>query len=398
MAPFDVATWGGFGEPLVHIALGMGFGFVLERAGFGNAKKLTNQFYLNDMTVLKVMFTAIITAMVLILIATSFGWLNYDALWINPTYLGSGIVGGLLFGVGFVVGGYCPGTALVALATLKWDGLLFVVGVLLGIFVFGYTEPLIDGFWNDSGNYGTLTLSDWLGLPMPWVVFAAVMLALLFFAAGEWIERLMHLGSLKRARPPVRLRSIYGYGAVLLGTAAILALFWKPTEILRSQARVAQMERSISQGNVQVDPRELAELMRDKRVVLRLIDLRDEDSYNRFHLLDAQQFDLERLRAVEFPKQAVKVLLANDEATELAAFRRLVQQRVENVYVLAGGMPAWTALFDAQGCSSQRLAALGANHPWSRPPNLTESLATGYVPRVKRPGLGQKKAGGGCGG
>lgn len=398
MAPFDVATWGTFGEPVVHVMLGMGFGFVLERAGFGNAKKLTNQFYLNDMTVLKVMFTAIITAMVLVLIATTFGWLNYDALWINPTYLGSGIVGGLLFGVGFVVGGYCPGTALVALATLKWDGLLFVVGVLLGILVFGYTEPLIDGFWNDSGNYGTLTLSDWLGLPMPVVVLAAVSLALLFFAAGEWIERLVYLGSLKRTRPSLRFRSIYGYGTVLLATAASLALLWKPTEPLRSQARAAQLERSIGQGNVQIDPRELAELMRDKRVVLRLLDLRDEDQYNRFHLLDAQRFELERLLAVEFPRQAVKVLLADDEATELAAFRRLFQKRAENVYVLAGGMPAWTALFDAQGCNNQRFAALGANHPWSRPPNLTDSLAGSYVPRVKRPGLGQKKAGGGCGG
>lgn len=398
MAPFDVATWGAFGEPVVHVVLGMGFGFVLERAGFGNAKKLTNQFYLNDMTVLKVMFTAIITAMVLILIATSLGWLNYDALWINPTYLGSGIVGGLLFGVGFVVGGYCPGTALVALATLRWDGLLFVLGLLFGILVFGYTEPLIDGFWNDSGNFGTLTLSDWLGLPMPLVVLAAVTLALLFFAASEWVERLMHLGSVKRARPPLRFRSVYGYGAVLLATAASLALLWKPTETLRNQARVAQVERSISQGNVQIDPRELADLMRDKRVVLRLIDVRDEDHYNRFHLLDAQRFELDRLLASEFPRQAVKVLLADDEATELSALRRLVQQRVENVYVLAGGMPAWTALFDAQGCSSQRFAALGANHPWSRPPNLSESLAGSYVSRVKRPGLGQKKAGGGCGG
>ena len=119
MAPYDVVTWGSWGEPVVHFDLGALFGFVLERAGFGSAKKLTSQFYLRDMSVLKVMFTGIITAMLLVYWTVGFGFLDLERVWVNPTYLGSGILGGLLFGFGFVVGGYCPGTALVAAATLK---------------------------------------------------------------------------------------------------------------------------------------------------------------------------------------------------------------------------------------------------------------------------------------
>jgi hypothetical protein len=397
MAPYDVTSWGSLSEPGIHVLLGMGFGFVLERAGFGSAKKLTNQFYLNDMTVLKVMFTAIITAMVLILVATGFGLLDYDRLWVNPTYLGSGVVGGLLFGVGFVVGGYCPGTALVGAATLKLDGLLFIVGVLGGIFGFGYTEPMIDGFWNDSGNYGRLTLMDWLGLPMPLSVLLAVTLALLFFAGGEWVERLVQRPPNASTTPVRRFRAAYGYAAVLLTTATLMILAWNPTRRLRSAAAVARIEASIQARRVQIDPRELADLMRDKRLALTLVDLRDEASFNRFHLLDAKRVDHDFEPHGKLPPRSVKILLANDEPTELAAYRRLAGRNVENLYVLAGGLPAWSELFDARGCD-QRQAALGANHPFSRPPLLGGSESNAYVARVKRPGIGAKKAGGGCGG
>lgn len=191
MAPFDVTSWGGWGEPVVHVLIGMLFGFVLERAGFGSAKKLAAQFYLRDMAVLKVMFTGIITAMLLIYWTVGLGALDFDRLWINPTYLGSGVLGGLLFGVGFVVGGYCPGTALVALATLKLDGLFFVLGVLGGIFAFGFTIAPLDHFWNHSGAYGTLTLFDWLGISPAVTVALVVVMALAMFVGGEAVERWM---------------------------------------------------------------------------------------------------------------------------------------------------------------------------------------------------------------
>jgi hypothetical protein len=198
MAPYDVTTWGSWGEPIGFTGIGILFGFVLERAGFGSAKKLTAQFYLSDMSVLKVMFTAIITAMLLVYWTVGLGVMDFDRLWVNPTYLGSGILGGLLFGVGFVTGGYCPGTALVAMGTLKLDGLVFVVGSLLGIVAFGYTVPLFESFWNDSGNLGTLTLSGWLGLPPPVVVVLVVLMAVGMFAGAEAIERWM-----KRRAAPV---------------------------------------------------------------------------------------------------------------------------------------------------------------------------------------------------
>jgi hypothetical protein len=201
MAPFDVTAWGAWGEPVVHVVLGILFGFVLERAGFGSAKKLSAQFYLGDMAVLKVMFTGIITAMLLIYWTVGFGVLDFERLWVNPTYLGSGILGGFLFGVGFLVGGYCPGTALVAMATLKLDGLFFVLGVLGGIALFGFTIAPLDHFWNHAGAFGTLTLFDWLQVSPPVVVLLAVLMALGMFVGGEAVERWIGRRRATEAKP-----------------------------------------------------------------------------------------------------------------------------------------------------------------------------------------------------
>ena len=107
MAPFDLAaTLGTAGSIVVLLVIGFGFGFARERAGFGNSCKLAAQFYLHDMTVLKVMFTAIVVAMLLVFWASALMQLDFERVFVNPTYLWPGIIGGLLLGVGFIIGGY----------------------------------------------------------------------------------------------------------------------------------------------------------------------------------------------------------------------------------------------------------------------------------------------------
>ncbi len=118
----------------VAVVVGIAFGFVLEHSGFGRAQKLVGQFYGNDMTVFKVMFTGIVTAMLGAVILADFGLLDLRAVSFNyPTYLWPMTVGGLLLGVGFAVAGYCPGTSLVAMASGKLDGLATVAGVDTGV-------------------------------------------------------------------------------------------------------------------------------------------------------------------------------------------------------------------------------------------------------------------------
>jgi hypothetical protein len=188
-APFY--KFGAFGDEaslLVAFAIGIGFGWFLERAGFGSARKLVSQFYLDDLAVFKVMFTAIVTAMLGVFYLAWMGVLDLSLVYLTPTHLWPQIAGGLLLGVGFVIGGYCPGTSMVAAVTGRIDGMLFVVGVIAGVFAFGEAYPLLRGFFT-SGAMGTVTLPGLLHLPYGLVVLLVVLMALGGFAGAEWVER-----------------------------------------------------------------------------------------------------------------------------------------------------------------------------------------------------------------
>ena len=184
MIPLHPATFVAY---TLAVLTGFGFGFVLERAGFGSARKLAAQFYLKDMTVLKVMFTAIVTAMLGLTLLRAAGLVDYDALWVNPTFLGAQVVGGLLFGAGFVIGGYCPGTSIVALASGRLDGLVFLLGTGAGILVYAGVYSRIADFAQRGGR--RLLLTDWLHLPYGVVALGVTVLAVLFFVGGEYLER-----------------------------------------------------------------------------------------------------------------------------------------------------------------------------------------------------------------
>jgi uncharacterized membrane protein YedE/YeeE len=102
------------------LGIGVAFGFVLERAGLGSAVKLAGQFYLRDLTVFKVMFTAIVTALAGLALLDLLGAVETGAIALPETFLLPQLAGGLIFGVGFVVGGYCPGTGCVGMVSRRW--------------------------------------------------------------------------------------------------------------------------------------------------------------------------------------------------------------------------------------------------------------------------------------
>ena len=172
MLPLDLGPWATIA---VFFLLGTGFGIVLELAGFGDARKLTAQFYFKDMTVFKTMFTGIITAAILIFLSASFGFLDFSKLFVNQTFLWPGIIGGLVMGVGFVVGGYCPGTSVVSAASFKLDGVLFLVGATVGVGLFGETVNSFRDFWNSSYTE-RLLLSDVFGWSLGQTVFTTASL------------------------------------------------------------------------------------------------------------------------------------------------------------------------------------------------------------------------------
>jgi rhodanese-related sulfurtransferase len=410
MAPFPLnlsemlGHWPSF---LVYLAIGFAFGYVLEIAGFGNSKKLAAQFYFKEMTVLKVMFGAIIVAMVLIFLSSAIGLLDYNLIWVNPTYLWPGIVGGLIMGFGFIIGGFCPGTSLVSAATGKLDGIMFVLGVFLGIFLFGETVGLYEDFWYSS-YMGRFTLMDLFGSSTGVVVLLIVIAALLAFGGAELAEK--HIGKMRLAAFG---RWRYGGAAGIVLVAFVVLFIGQPTNADKWQQISAVQQARIEDRAIYAHPGEILDRMADPKLSVYMIDVRDETDYNLFHILDSHHMPLAEIEsyAAELnlqPANTLFVLTGNDEASATEAWRILAAESVPNVYVLEGGINNWLGTFaDAEFVSANRLpdhaddtlgfafpAALGSRHAAADPNHDVFKLE--YEPKVELQ-VKRGPASGGCG-
>jgi uncharacterized membrane protein YedE/YeeE len=170
--------YGMFGEGtglMIAVVIGFFFGLFLERGGLGNPHKLTGVFYLTDFTVPKVMFTAILVAASGLYLLSDMGIMDMERLWVVPAFFWPQIAGGFLFGTGFVVSGYCPGTSVAALASGRVDALITMAGMVAGSLVFAVLYPSIEGFYLSSGM-GSLTLqkaagtNHWLMIVFLWLM------------------------------------------------------------------------------------------------------------------------------------------------------------------------------------------------------------------------------------
>lgn len=179
-APLSVSLQMSHGtEMVLAVLIGMGFGFVLERAGFGRADNLAAIFYGRDFRVMRVMFTAIVTAMIGVYFLDLIGFMPIGEIGLLPTYFLPQLVGGLLLGAGFIIGGYCPGTSLVAIASGKIDALIFVSGIFVGSAAFTLSYPTLANF-HGSTAMGRLLIHEWLGVPS-----GVVVLGVALFAVGS---------------------------------------------------------------------------------------------------------------------------------------------------------------------------------------------------------------------
>jgi hypothetical protein len=207
------------------LVLGLAFGVVLERAGLGDARKLTAQFYLRDLTVFKVMLSAIVTAMLGLVALDRLGVLDATRLARTPTYLAPQILGGLVFGVGFVLGGYCPGTSCVAAARGRLDALAVIGGLLAGTALFGELFPALEPLYRAT-PLGHVTLPELLHLPPAIVAAGIVGLALVAFAAAERLEG-ARSGEARTpaARPLARLTAtLAGLAGLAVAVSLLLVL------------------------------------------------------------------------------------------------------------------------------------------------------------------------------
>ncbi len=252
------------GALLIAVLIGIGFGFMLERGGFGSSKILSGIFYLKDWRVLKVMFSAIVTAMLGLYAAQGLGFVNMDMIALRQTFLGAQVVGGLLLGVGFVTAGYCPGTSMVGLVSGKFDAALVMLGILLGIGIFEEFFPAFESLWK-SGYMERISLSEWMGINNGWVVLMVTAMAVGAFALVEWLERKPNRPTFPRELK--RLALATGGVAVLVASAQFIG---------PGNAR-AMAQASAPTSAPQVTAIELASWAIEGRTDVMVLDLRGED-------------------------------------------------------------------------------------------------------------------------
>jgi len=173
---------------LLAFFIGIAFGWVLESSGFSSSRKLAGMFYGYDTVVLKVFFTGAITAMLGLLFMSLFGWVDLDLIYVNPTYLTSAIVGGVIMGAGFIMGGFCPGTSFCGAAIGKIDAMVFVGGLFIGVYGFTFTYPLWAKMYM-ARYLGEPKVSEVLGMKDGLFGLLLIIVALCMFAVAEWVEK-----------------------------------------------------------------------------------------------------------------------------------------------------------------------------------------------------------------
>jgi hypothetical protein len=173
---------------LIALLIGIGFGFALEQAGFSSSRKLAGMFYGYDTTVIKVFFTAAIVALIGSQLLSFFGLLNLNQVFVNEFYVTSSIVGGIIMGAGFIMGGFCPGTGLCALSIGKIDAMVFFAGGLTGAFLFAETYPMVEKLANSSYK-GPVKINNILGISPGVFIFLLIIAAVVMFAIAEAAEK-----------------------------------------------------------------------------------------------------------------------------------------------------------------------------------------------------------------
>lgn len=344
-APFF--KFGLFGDEasfVIAFAIGIGFGFFLERAGFGSARKLAAQFYLRDMSVLKVMFTAIITAMTGLYLLSRLGVVDLSLVYLVPTFVVPQIVGGLLLGIGFTIGGYCPGTSCVSAATGRLDGMVYLVGMIAGLVGFAEFYPHIQGF-AQSMPMGQITLPRLFNLPYGFIVLAVVLMAIGAFIFAEWAEKKFGgrepslEGSLiakTRRLTPVRVLALG-----LLAAGLVSSVAGDPYRGSHATIDTKDLALRAAKGLDSVSVSDLADWIIQGRDDFKLIDLRGEKDFAAYHIPTAESIPLASLGSDSLAHND-KLVLCSEDGTEAAkAWFLLEAQGFKSVYLLQGGMRSW---------------------------------------------------------
>lgn len=176
-----------FADPrtlLLGALTGLVFGFLLQKGGVSTHRVIVEQFLLRDFTVLKIILTAVVVGGVGVFALADSGAIA--GLKLKSTHVLGNVLGGVLFGGGMAVLGYCPGTGVAAIGQGSRDAIVGVLGMVFGAGVYAFAFPFLDAHVLSVGDLGKVTLEDSIGGPhWAWIAAVAVLAGALFV----WLER-----------------------------------------------------------------------------------------------------------------------------------------------------------------------------------------------------------------
>lgn len=317
-----------FATAATALPIGIAFGFVLERAGLGDSRVIAGQFTGRNFAVVRVMFGAIVTAMLGVMWLGAAGWINADAIAMPPTNIAAQTIGAIIFGGGFALASLCPGTACVAAASGKRAGVVAVVGLLLGTASTAFLWPVVDGVMN-AGLHEGARLPEDFGVPTGAVVFTVTALAIVAMA----VARRSKFDHTRAWYQPATLEWV---------ALSLAASFWlteaKPQQ---SPSRLAAIASEITNEADHVDPLELAEWIKNSKPGLRIIDVRDNVDSNTYVIPGARVLPLDSVPFMEVASNELVVLYSEGGAHAAQGWVLLRARGLKNVRVLKDGMAAW---------------------------------------------------------
>jgi rhodanese-related sulfurtransferase len=333
---------------VVAFVIGIAFGIVLEQAGFSSSRRLTGLFYGYDFTVLRVFFTAAITAISGITLLEHFGFLDTGLVYVNTLYLLPAVVGGICMGVGFILGGYCPGTSMCALSIGKTDAMMYVGGGLLGVFLYAELTPLLGDF-ADSTNWGSIYVYDSLGLPKGLFTFLLIATAIGAFSVVTIIEKRVNKDAPSSTFPKFTHR---GFGTAAL--AAALLFVWLPNRQDTVVDEVSDPAYQQKHPIQRISSDEVAFRILDRDPRLILVDFRSPEEYAITALPGSANMGIPDLFKKEADmllakKHNLKVFISSDGQDAQKAALAAHKLGYASVSVLEGGFDKFRSLILSEG-------------------------------------------------
>ncbi|MFO8053718.1 MAG: YeeE/YedE thiosulfate transporter family protein [Bacteroidales bacterium] len=326
--------------------IGLAFGFILEQAGFSSSRKLAGVFYGYDFVVLKVFFTAGVTAATGIFFFQYLGWIDMDFVFVNPLFVKSALIGGVIMGFGFILGGFCPGTSFAAAVTGKFDAIIFILGIFIGVLLFGLGFDFFEPLYN-ANPQGREFIFDSLGISRQLFLFLLIIVALTTFAITQKIQN-----KASRFKELLFTQTLkVKYPAIFLLILALTALFLPAQRSADFRETSGEKMIQAMQGTQKhIPPQKVAHFLIHDTKDIYLVDVRSKEEYTRFHLPGAVHLPLENILSKTHHHMLQQnnrktVFYSNGDVKASAAWFFAQRSGISDFYLLEGGLNHFYSVF-----------------------------------------------------